>query len=129
MAYPPNDPAADGCLATHLQAPALAKAGRESFKGGENISSVEIEQALTSHPAVLEAAVVAATDEKWGEVPVAFVALEPNASATAAELTDQVRGQLARFKTSKRIVFGALPKTSTGKVQKNILRDRLKASA
>jgi fatty-acyl-CoA synthase len=96
------------------------------ISGGENISSVEIEQALASHPAVLEAAVVAAADEKWGEVPVAFVALKINAQCTAAELTDHVRGQLARFKAPKRIVFGALPKTSTGKVQKNILRDRIK---
>ena len=96
------------------------------ISGGENISSVEIEQALASHPAVLEAAVVAAPDEKWGEVPVAFVALKENAQATAAELTDHVRAQLARFKAPKRIVFGALPKTSTGKVQKNLLRDRIK---
>jgi fatty-acyl-CoA synthase len=99
------------------------------ISGGENISSVEIEQALATHPAVLEAAVVAAADEKWGEVPVAFVALKDNANATAAELTEHVRGQLARFKAPKRIVFGALPKTSTGKVQKNILRERLKTTA
>ena len=96
------------------------------ISGGENISSVEIEQALASHPAVFEAAVVAAADEKWGEVPVAFVALRDGAQATAAELTEHVRTQLARFKAPKRIVFGALPKTSTGKVQKNLLRDRLK---
>jgi fatty-acyl-CoA synthase len=97
------------------------------ISGGENISSVEIEQALATHPAVLEAAVVAAPDEKWGEVPVAFVALKPDAEASAAELTDHVRAQLARFKAPKRIVFGALPKTATGKVQKNVLRDKLKA--
>jgi len=96
------------------------------ISGGENISSVEIEQALATHPAVLEAAVVAAKDEKWGEVPVAFVALRENATATGAELTDHVRTQLARFKAPKRIIFGPLPKTSTGKVQKNLLRDRLK---
>jgi len=96
------------------------------ISGGENISSVEIEQALATHPAVLEAAVVAAKDEKWGEVPVAFVALRENAKVTSAELTDHVRTQLARFKAPKRIVFGPLPKTSTGKVQKNLLRDRLK---
>ncbi len=99
------------------------------ISGGENISSVEIEQALATHPAVLEAAVVAASDEKWGEVPVAFVALKEGAQATPAELTDHVRGQLARFKAPKRIVFGTLPKTSTGKVQKNVLRDRLKAGS
>jgi fatty-acyl-CoA synthase len=96
------------------------------ISGGENISSVEIEQALATHPAVLEAAVVAAKDEKWGEVPVAFVALRENATVTGAELTDHVRTQLARFKAPKRIIFGPLPKTSTGKVQKNLLRDRLK---
>ena len=99
------------------------------ISGGENISSVEIEQTLATHPAVLEAAVVAAADEKWGEVPVAFVTLKENANATAAELTEHVRTQLARFKAPKRIVFGPLPKTSTGKVQKNILRDRLKTTA
>ena len=96
------------------------------ISGGENISSVEIEQALATHPSVLEAAVVAAPDEKWGEVPVAFVALKEGAEATPAELTEHVRGQLARFKAPKRIHFGVLPKTATGKVQKNVLRDRLK---
>ncbi len=96
------------------------------ISGGENISSVEIEQALANHPSVFEAAVVAATDEKWGEVPVAFVELRADAKVTAAELTDHVRGQLARFKAPKRIVFGVLPKTSTGKVQKNVLRERVR---
>jgi fatty-acyl-CoA synthase len=96
------------------------------ISGGENISSVEVEQALTSHTAVLEAAVVAAPDEKWGEIPIAFVTLKDGASATDAELIEHVRTQLARFKAPKRIVFGALPKTATGKVQKNVLRDRLK---
>jgi len=99
------------------------------ISGGENISSVEIEHALASHPAVLEVAVVAAPDEKWGEVPVAFVALREGAAATAAELTDHVRAQLARFKAPKRIVFGPLPKTATGKVQKNLLREHLKQEA
>ena len=99
------------------------------ISGGENISSVEVEPALASHPAVLEAAVVAAPDEKWGEVPVAFVTLREGVAATAAELTDHVRAQLARFKAPKRIVFGPLPKTSTGKVQKNLLRERLKQEA
>jgi fatty-acyl-CoA synthase len=99
------------------------------ISGGENISSVEIEQSLASHPAVFEAAVVAAADEKWGEVPVAFVALKENATATSAELIEHVRAQLARFKAPKRIVFGPLPKTSTGKVQKNLLRERLRREA
>ena len=99
------------------------------ISGGENISSVEIEQALTTHAAVLEVAVVAAADEKWGEVPVAFVTLKDGATATAAELIDHVRGRLARFKAPKRVIFGPLPKTSTGKVQKKELRDRLRAGA
>ncbi|HEY1328840.1 MAG TPA: acyl--CoA ligase family protein [Casimicrobiaceae bacterium] len=96
------------------------------ISGGENISSVEIEQALTSHAAVLEAAVVAAPDEKWGEIPVAFVTLKQGSTATDAELIDHVRGRLARFKAPKRVVFGPLPKTSTGKVQKNVLRERIR---
>src|SRR5204862_2473430 len=79
------------------------------ISGGENISSVEIEQALATHPAVLEVAVVAAPDDKWGEVPVAFVTLKDGTDATAAELIDHVRARLARFKTPKRIVFGSLP--------------------
>jgi fatty-acyl-CoA synthase len=96
------------------------------ISGGENISSIEIEQALTSHAAVLEVAVVAAPDEKWGEVPVAFVTLKESATATDAELIDHVRKQLARFKAPKRFIFGPLPKTATGKVQKKELRDRLR---
>jgi fatty-acyl-CoA synthase len=96
------------------------------ISGGENISSVEVEQALNAHAAVLEAAVVAARDEKWGEVPVAFVTLKEGLSATDAELIAHVRERLARFKAPKRVVFGPLPKTATGKVQKNVLRDRLR---
>jgi fatty-acyl-CoA synthase len=96
------------------------------ISGGENISSVEVERALTQHDAVLEVAVVAAPDEKWGEVPVAFVTLKEGANADAGVLIDHVRAQLARFKAPKRVVFGPLPKTSTGKVQKNVLRDRLR---
>jgi fatty-acyl-CoA synthase len=96
------------------------------ISGGENISSVEIEQALTEHEAVLEVAVVAGPDEKWGEVPVAFVTLKEGASATDADLSAHVRTRLARFKAPKRVIFGPLPKTSTGKVQKKELRDRLR---
>ena len=96
------------------------------ISGGENISSVEVEQALTSHDAVLEVAVVAASDEKWGEIPVAFVTLKEGAAASDAELIEHVRGRLARFKAPRRVVFGPLPKTATGKVQKNALRDRLR---
>jgi len=96
------------------------------ISGGENISSVEVEQALNSHAAVLEAAVVAGKDEKWGEVPIAFVTLKEGAAATDAELIAHVRERLARFKAPKRVVFGPLPKTATGKVQKNVLRAGLR---
>jgi fatty-acyl-CoA synthase len=99
------------------------------ISGGENIASVEIEQALASHGAVLESAVVGAPDEKWGEVPVAFVTLKPGASATPDELIEHLRGLLARWKVPKRIVLGELPKTSTGKIQKFALRDALRAKA
>jgi fatty-acyl-CoA synthase len=96
------------------------------ISGGENISSVEIERALTTHHAVLEVAVVAAPDEKWGEVPVAFVTLKDGAVATDTELIEHARGTLARFKAPKRVIFGPLPKTATGKVQKKELRARVK---
>jgi fatty-acyl-CoA synthase len=98
------------------------------ISGGENISSVEIEQALTTHPAVLEVAVVAGPDEKWGEVPVAFVTLKDGASATDQDLIEHARARLARFKAPKRVIFGPLPKTSTGKVEKKELRNRLRAA-
>jgi acyl-CoA synthetase (AMP-forming)/AMP-acid ligase II len=94
--------------------------------GGENISSVEVEQAVASHPAVAECAVVAAPDEKWGEIPVAFVTLKEGMSATDGELIAHVRGRLASFKAPKRVSFGPLPKTATGKVQKNVLRQQIK---
>lgn len=93
------------------------------ISGGENIASVEVEQALAEHPAVLEVAVIAVPDEKWGEAPAAHVALKDGAAATEAELIEFVRQRLARFKAPKAITFGALPRTSTGKVQKNLLRD------
>jgi fatty-acyl-CoA synthase len=96
------------------------------ISGGENIASVEVEQAMTHHPAVLEVAVVAAPDEKWGEVPVAFVTLKAGASATERELIDHVRDRLAHFKAPRRVVFGPLPKTSTGKIKKKVLRDQLR---
>jgi fatty-acyl-CoA synthase len=92
------------------------------ISGGENIASVEVEQVIAEHPAVLEVAVVAAPDEKWGEVPVAYVALHPGASATEEEIMEHVRARLARFKAPKAVVFGELPKTSTGKIQKYVLR-------
>ena len=94
------------------------------ISGGENISSIEVEDALHRHPAVLAAAVVAQPDEKWGEVPCAFVELKPGAQVDEATLIEFCRGMLARFKVPKRIVFGEVPKTSTGKIQKFMLRDR-----
>ena len=95
------------------------------ISGGENVSSVEVEGALMHHPAVLLCAVVAKPDEKWGEVPCAFVELKEGASATEAELIAFARERLAGFKTPKRIVFEELPKTSTGKIQKFELRKRV----
>lgn len=94
------------------------------ISGGENISSVEIENALYKHAAVAEAAVVAMPDEKWGESPCAFVTLKSNATVTAQELIDHVASSIARFKRPKRIVFGELPKTATGKIQKYSLREQ-----
>jgi len=97
------------------------------ISGGENIASVEIEAALYSHPAVLEAAVVAAPDERWGEVPVAFVALRPGHSVTAEALCAHARDRIAHFKVPHAVEFvDELPKTGTGKVQKAILRQRLR---
>ncbi|GAA5070555.1 AMP-binding protein [Roseibacterium beibuensis] len=92
------------------------------ISGGENVSSVEVEGALMHHPAVLLSAVVAKPDDKWGEVPCAFVELKDGAEATEQELIDFVRQRLAGFKTPKHVVFQELPKTSTGKVQKFELR-------
>ena len=94
------------------------------ISGGENISSVEIEDVLYRHPAVMEAAVVAKADEKWGEVPCAFVDLKPGANVTADDIITFCGEHLARFKKPKAIIFGPLPKTSTGKVQKFELRQR-----
>jgi fatty-acyl-CoA synthase len=99
------------------------------ISGGENISSIEIEDALHRHPAVLIAAVVAQPDAKWGEVPCAFVELKTGASLEAEELIEHCRGLLARFKVPKRIVFGPLPKTSTGKIQKFVLRQQVKSTS
>jgi len=97
------------------------------ISGGENISSVEVEGILYKHPAVMEAAVVARPDEKWGETPCAFVELKPDATATEAELIAFCRDNMAHFKAPKTVVFGTLPKTSTGKVQKFVLRDQARA--
>ena len=94
------------------------------ISGGENIASVDVERTLSSHPAVLEAAVVAAPDEKWGEIPVAFVTLKPGQSVDEATLIAYARDNMAHFKAPKKIVFGDLPKNATGKIQKFVLRER-----
>jgi len=98
------------------------------ISGGENISSLEIEECLYRHPHVMEAAVVARPDDKWGETPCAFVALKPGAPDVAAEdIMAWCRQHLARFKVPRTVVFGMLPKTSTGKIQKFVLRDAARA--
>ena len=96
------------------------------ISGGENISSIEVENALHTHPAVDFVAVVAMADEKWGETPCAFVELVEGSTATEQELLDHARALLAGFKRPKKVVFGPLPKTTTGKIRKNELRDRLR---
>ncbi|MGH9581242.1 MAG: AMP-binding protein, partial [Terriglobales bacterium] len=92
------------------------------ISGGENISSIEVEKILYEHPAVLEAAVIAIPDEKWGEVPQAHVALKPERTASAEELIAFCRERLAHFKCPKQVLFGPLPKTATGKIRKAELR-------
>ena len=96
------------------------------ISGGENISSIEVEGALYRHPAVLEAAVVARPDPQWGESPCAFVTLREGAEATAEELIEHCWAEIARFKAPRTVVFGPLPKTSTGKIQKFELREQAK---
>ncbi|WP_426524770.1 acyl-CoA synthetase [Bradyrhizobium sp. McL0615] len=95
------------------------------ISGGENISSVEVEDILYKHPAVLFAAVVAKPDSKWGEVPCAFVELKEGAKATEADIIAFCRSHMSGFKTPKAVVFGAIPKTSTGKIQKFMLRNQV----
>ena len=97
------------------------------ISGGENISSIEVEGALYRHPAVLEAAVVARPDPKWGESPCAFVTLKDGAEVTADDLIAHCRALLAHFKCPRTIVFAELPKTSTGKIQKHVLRAKARA--
>jgi fatty-acyl-CoA synthase len=94
------------------------------ISGGENIASVEVEKVLDSHPSVVESAVVGMPHERWGEVPVAFVTLRKD-DVDADALAEYARERLARYKVPRRFEFGELPKTSTGKIQKNILRDRI----
>lgn len=96
------------------------------ISGGENISSIEVEDVLYRHPAVSEAAVVARPDEKWGETPCAFVTLKAGSQVTEQEIIDFCRENMAKFKAPKTVVFCDLPKTSTGKIQKFVLRDQVK---
>lgn len=97
------------------------------ISGGENISSIEVEDALFKHPAVQSVAVVARPDEKWGETPCAFIELKPGTTATQAEIIAWCRDHLAGYKIPRTVVFAELPKTSTGKIQKYRLRDQAKA--
>jgi fatty-acyl-CoA synthase len=96
------------------------------ISGGENISTIEVEDVLYRHPAVLEAAVVARPDTMWGETPCAFVTLKDDAVTSAADIIGFCRDHLAHFKAPRHVIFGPLPKTSTGKIQKFVLRDRAK---
>jgi fatty-acyl-CoA synthase len=96
------------------------------ISGGENISSIEVEDALYKHPSVASCGVVARPDDKWGEVPVAYVELKPGKAATEAEIIDHCRALLARFKVPKAVIFAEIPKTSTGKIQKFRLREMAK---
>ena len=96
------------------------------ISGGENISSIEVEDVLYAHPSVVSCAVVAKPDEKWGETPCAFVQLTPGAMVTEDEMTEWCRERLARYKVPRHFVFAEVPKTSTGKVQKFRLREMAK---
>ena len=99
------------------------------ISGGENISSIEVEDVLYRHPAVVGAAVVAMPDEKWGETPCAFVELKSDASVTEKQIIDFCRAHMAKFKAPRAVVFGELPKTSTGKIQKFVLREKAKSAS
>jgi fatty-acyl-CoA synthase len=99
------------------------------ISGGENISSLEVEDVLYRHPAVLAAAVVAMPDAKWGETPCAFVELKPGTKIGEKEIIDFCRSQMAKFKAPKAVLFGELPKTSTGKIQKFVLREKAKSAS
>jgi fatty-acyl-CoA synthase len=96
------------------------------ISGGENISSIEVEDVLYKHPAVASCGVVARPDEKWGETPVAYVELKPGMAASEAEILEHCRSLLARFKVPKAVIFAEIPKTSTGKIQKFVLREQAK---
>ena len=95
------------------------------ISGGENISSLEVEEALYRHPVIMEAAVVAVPHEKWGETPCAFVTLKPGSvSISERDIINFCRENIAHYKCPTIVVFGDLPKTSTGKIQKFVLRER-----
>jgi len=98
------------------------------ISGGENISSIEVEDVLYKHPAVQAAAVVAKPDEKWGETPCAFIELKPGKTATADEIIEWCKQGMARYKVPKHVVFTEVPKTSTGKIQKFKLRELAKGT-
>jgi fatty-acyl-CoA synthase len=97
------------------------------ISGGENISTIEVENALYRHPDILEAAVVARPDPTWGETPCAFVTPKDGASLSAEDVIAFCRSQMAHFKCPRSVVFGPLPKTSTGKIQKYVLRERARS--
>jgi fatty-acyl-CoA synthase len=97
------------------------------ISGGENISSVEVEEVLYRHPSVAGAAVVAQPDPKWGECPCAFVEVKPGSSVTEKQLVEHCRAQMAHFKAPRKVLFGDLPRTSTGKIQKHLLRQRARS--
>lgn len=98
------------------------------ISGGENISSLEVEDVLYRHPAVALAGVVAQPDPTWGESPRAYVELTPDGQVSEAELIDFCRANLPHFKAPRTVVFGPLPKTSTGKIQKHILREQARSA-
>jgi fatty-acyl-CoA synthase len=99
------------------------------ISGGENISSIEVEDALYRHPAVLACAVVAKPDAKWGETPLAFVELKPDAQVSAADLIAHCKSLLAGYKVPREVRFEPIPKTSTGKIQKFQLRERARSAS
>jgi fatty-acyl-CoA synthase len=99
------------------------------ISGGENISSLEVEEVLYRHPDVMEAAVVAKPDDRWGETPCAFVTLKAGAAAVSADdIIGWCRDNLAHYKCPRHVVFGPLPKTSTGKIQKFVLREQARTA-
>jgi fatty-acyl-CoA synthase len=99
------------------------------ISGGENVSSLEVEDALYRHPAVLTCAVVARPDARWGETPLAYVELKPGSAVTAEDLIAHCRTLLAGFKTPREVRFEAIPKTATGKIQKFVLRERARSAS